>query len=53
MITGIADLLGDGREYYLFDSFEGLPPVKAIAGRLRPPDTTTIAEPQPMKRMCR
>jgi O-methyltransferase len=26
MIVGIADLLGDGREYYLFDSFEGLPP---------------------------
>lgn len=33
MIAGIADLLGGGREYYLFDSFEGLPPVKAIDGR--------------------
>jgi len=25
MIAGIASLLGSGREYYLFDSFEGLP----------------------------
>jgi O-methyltransferase len=33
MIAGIADLLGAGREYYLFDSFEGLPPVTAIDGR--------------------
>jgi O-methyltransferase len=33
MIAGIADLLGSGREYYLFDSFEGLPPAKAIDGR--------------------
>lgn len=33
MIAGIADLLGGGRDYYLFDSFEGLPPVKAIDGR--------------------
>jgi len=33
MIAGIADVLGDGREYYLFDSFEGLPPAKAIDGR--------------------
>jgi len=33
MIAGIADLLGSRREYYLFDSFEGLPPAKAIDGR--------------------
>jgi hypothetical protein len=33
MIAGIADVLGSGREYYLFDSFDGLPPAKAIDGR--------------------
>lgn len=33
MIAGIADLLGGGREYYLFDSFEGLPLAKVIDGR--------------------
>ena len=32
MIAGIAKLLGDDREYYLFDSFEGLPPAKEIDG---------------------
>lgn len=32
MIAGIADVLGPGRQYYLFDSFEGLPPVKEIDG---------------------
>jgi hypothetical protein len=26
-------VLGDGREYYQFDRFERLPPVKAIDGR--------------------
>ena len=26
MIAGIAKLLGNGRSYYLYDSFEGLPP---------------------------
>src|SRR5262249_16562192 len=26
MIAGIADVLGPSRPYYLFDSFEGLPP---------------------------
>jgi O-methyltransferase len=32
MIAGIARLLGENREYYLFDSFEGLPKVEAIDG---------------------
>lgn len=32
MIAGIADVLGPERKYYLFDSFEGLPPAKEIDG---------------------
>lgn len=32
MIAGIARLLGGSREYYLFDSFEGLPPAEPIDG---------------------
>lgn len=32
MIAGIADLLKDERNYFLFDSFEGLPDVTAIDG---------------------
>jgi hypothetical protein len=32
MIAGIADVLGSSRRYYLFDSFEGLPPAKEIDG---------------------
>ncbi len=32
MIAGVATLLNDNREYYLFDSFEGLPDVKEIDG---------------------
>lgn len=32
MIAGLACLLGPGRSYYLFDSFEGLPAAKAIDG---------------------
>lgn len=32
MIAGIAELLGTKRKYYLFDSFEGLPPAKDIDG---------------------
>lgn len=32
MIAGIADLLGSQRQYYLFDSFEGLPAAKPIDG---------------------
>ena len=32
MIAGIADVLGDDRQYYLCDSFEGLPPAKEIDG---------------------
>jgi len=32
MIAGIAELLGKGRSYYLFDSFEGLPAAKEIDG---------------------
>ncbi|MCW8091221.1 TylF/MycF/NovP-related O-methyltransferase [Alteromonas sp. ASW11-130] len=33
MIAGIAKLLGKNRDYYLFDSFEGLPPVDPIDGQ--------------------
>ncbi len=32
MAAGIAELIGDDRKYYLFDSFEGLPPAKEIDG---------------------
>src|ERR1044072_8730209 len=32
MIAGIAEMLGSGRTYYLFDSFEGLPAAKEIDG---------------------
>jgi len=33
MIAGIAYLLGSERNYLLFDSFQGLPPVKEIDGK--------------------
>jgi O-methyltransferase len=33
MISGIAELLGDSRSYYLFDSFEGLPKVTELDGK--------------------
>ena len=32
MSGGMADLLGPERQYFLFDSFEGLPPAKEIDG---------------------
>lgn len=32
MIAGIAELLGTGRKYFLFDSFEGLPEAREIDG---------------------
>lgn len=32
MIAGIAKLLGNGREYWLCDSFEGMPPAEEIDG---------------------
>jgi O-methyltransferase len=32
MIAGIADVLGSTRDYYLCDSFQGLPPAKEIDG---------------------
>jgi O-methyltransferase len=32
MIAGFADVLGPDREYFLFDSFEGLPPAREIDG---------------------
>ncbi len=32
MSAGLAEILGAEREYYLFDSFEGLPPAKDIDG---------------------
>ena len=33
MIAGIAEVLGPGRIYRLFDSFQGLPPAKEIDGQ--------------------
>lgn len=33
MSGALAELLGDKRKYYLFDSFEGLPPAKEIDGK--------------------
>jgi O-methyltransferase len=33
MIAGIADVLGPTRRYYLFDSFEGLPPAQEVDGK--------------------
>lgn len=33
MIAGIAELLGDDRHYFLYDSFEGLPEAKPIDGQ--------------------
>lgn len=33
MIAGIAEILGQSRQYYLFDSFEGLPLAKPIDGK--------------------
>ncbi len=33
MIAGIADVLGPDRHYFLFDSFEGLPPAREIDGK--------------------
>lgn len=32
MVAGIAELLGNNRTYFLYDSFEGLPPAKDIDG---------------------
>jgi O-methyltransferase len=32
MIASIAEILGDARSYYLFDSFEGLPPAGELDG---------------------
>src|SRR5262245_12124122 len=32
MCGGIAEVMGPGRQYFLFDSFEGLPPAKEIDG---------------------
>ena len=32
MIAGMAEVLGNERDYVLFDSFEGLPPVKPVDG---------------------
>lgn len=33
MIAGVSEILGSGRSYYLFDSFQGLPPAREIDGR--------------------
>jgi Macrocin-O-methyltransferase (TylF) len=51
MIAGIADLLGPERQYFLFDSFQGLPSVQNIDGtalqawqaNTKGPTTTIIA----------
>jgi O-methyltransferase len=32
MSAGLATIMGNDREYYLFDSFEGLPPASAMDG---------------------
>jgi len=32
MIAGISEIMGSDRNYFLFDSFEGLPPAQAIDG---------------------
>jgi hypothetical protein len=32
MVAGMASVLGNTRNYYLFDSFQGLPPAKEIDG---------------------
>jgi O-methyltransferase len=32
MIAGLVSVLGSDREYFLFDSFEGLPPAKVVDG---------------------
>jgi hypothetical protein len=32
MMAGIADLLGEDRDYFLFDSFQGMPPAREIDG---------------------
>jgi O-methyltransferase len=32
MSAGIADLLGEDRDYFLFDSFQGMPPAREIDG---------------------
>ena len=33
MSAGMAEVLGPGREYFLFDSFEGLPPARTVDGK--------------------
>ena len=33
MIAGVSEILGTGRKYWLFDSFEGLPPARQKDGR--------------------
>ena len=32
MIAGLAEVLGPERDYYLYDSFQGLPPAQAVDG---------------------
>jgi O-methyltransferase len=34
MIAGLADVLGSKRRYFLFDSYEGLPPAKQVDGEV-------------------
>jgi hypothetical protein len=34
MVAGIATLIGNRRRYFLFDSFEGLPPAKPVDGEM-------------------
>ena len=46
MIAGLVTLLGSERDYFLFDSFEGLPPAKQVDGEgaLRWQANTGVAE---------
>ena len=61
MIAGIAEVLGPGRKYWLFDSFEGLPSVRerdgpaAAAWQANPNArlTTIIAAPRWPKQKLR
>jgi len=46
MIAGIAEVLGDSRRYYLFDSFQGLPPAKDIDGAAALAWQSNTASPQ-------
>jgi O-methyltransferase len=46
MIAGIADVLGAGRHYRLFDSYEGMPPAQEIDGPLALAWEKNISDPK-------